>query len=134
MVPGLWLGDPPVADAAGDYKVVTANRFLLVDTDGKARAALSADKKNNTPKLMFLDDAGKLRMSLSLSKKGDPYINLVNGYQHNAVDLSVREDGSAAWLLRGADGSTAGSWALVKAKDGNWYSVLESGQVTETMK
>ena len=78
----LFLGGAKQAHSAdppkSTYKVISANRFILKDSQGRTRAALTSDKKTNRPQLMFLDEEGTLRMIMSLGKTGNPTVSLMS--------------------------------------------------------
>jgi hypothetical protein len=116
--------------AAKEFKVITANRFMLVDSQGRPRAALTASKKTNNPMLMFLDEEGTLRMTIALGKTGDPTIAMLSKDKKNSIAMNVKKDGQGAFMMVGQDGSTAGSWAIYKDEIAKkWKTRLESGAV-----
>jgi len=57
-------------------EVVRANRFELVDSEGKVRAALTLDGEGN-PGLSLSDGDGNVRASLVLGREGIPRLNLL---------------------------------------------------------
>ena len=121
---------PKAKAAVGEFKVVKANRFMVVDTQGRPRAALTVSKKTDSPMIMFLDEEGTLRMTIALEKTGDPTIVMLSKDQKNAITLNVKKDGQGSIELVGQDGSSAGSFAIYHdAIAKKWNTRLESGAV-----
>jgi hypothetical protein len=58
LLGALSLAGPTAPGPAG--KVISAERFVLVDASGRRRAALAV-RADGTPALGILDDAGKVR-------------------------------------------------------------------------
>ena len=47
--------------------------------------------------------------------------------------MNTKPDGTGAILMMGQDKSTAGSWTIVQAKDGNWHTAFKAGLVEATL-
>lgn len=78
--------------------VVSANAFLLTDTDGKTRAMLGVDEDG--AELTLRDENGMLGVVLGVGKDG-PYLDLYNLYKGLTppVQLKATKDGPAGLAL-----------------------------------
>ena len=114
--------------------IVTAKQFRLMDKNGKPRAVMTTSKKTDAPIFFLMDETGAPRFVLALSSSGNPSINFTSSAKKNILAVGTKPDGTGSIVMMGQDGSQAGSWTIVQAKDGNWYTVLKSGLVKESMK
>ena len=117
-------------DEPSKFKVISANRFMLLDSQGRACAALTVSKKHDTPMLMFLDENQTLRMTFTLGTNGDPTIAMLSSDKKQSIALNVEGDGSGKLEFAGQDGVVAGSWKVVKV-DGTqkWKTILNTTQI-----
>lgn len=72
-------------------KVISAEKFLLVDGNGKSHAALEL-WDDTSPRLSFQDNDGKIRVVLGLSSDGNPVLLLADNEQELRVMLYLRTD------------------------------------------
>ena len=79
------------------HPIVRANRFELVDENGKKRAELRADK--DAVSLNLFDESGELRAGLGVLEEEGPALTLTNENGKPVAGLSVTEDGPKLYLL-----------------------------------
>ena len=93
--PVLWPGAVRAAqENVPGAKVVQAERFELVDSDGKVRATLgfTVEGREGGPTLNLSDEDGKARAVLVLTPGGSPSLGLFDG-QRGAVLYVQRHTG-----------------------------------------
>lgn len=84
--------------------VVRAKEFILVDDDGKERAALRIDPQQNTV-LFFRTPAGEVRMFAGLTRDGTPRIMLLYADGKGSIELEANDKlNSAALIVTGPTG------------------------------
>ncbi len=96
-----------VAYAAGKEtapEVVRAQRFELVDVDGKVRARLTVASTTG-PALLLYDQAGGVRARVWLTLDGSPYLNLYDANGRGGVSIFPGTDGNPGVCLRDKEGT-----------------------------
>jgi hypothetical protein len=123
---GLWalilrpVFAPREVSAAGEAqapvsKVLRAERFEVVDSQGNARAFLAV-LSDGSPALALGAKDGKIRAMLTLRPDGSPMLNLVDKARKGRAVLTLRPDGSPVLRLLNKEG-----------KAGAMLSVLSDG-------
>jgi hypothetical protein len=105
-----------VAYAAGQAKtaapkVVRAQKFEVVDAQGRVRATLGL-LPDGSPSLELTDEQGKTRAQLSLYSDGSPYLGLQDAKLMPHAMLGVRSDGSPYLGLQDAKLKTRAELSL----------------------
>lgn len=85
---------------AAPSRTIEAQRFVLKDESGIARATLGMDLE--VPQLQLYDSLGKSRVSLSVDALGQPALTLYDGAGNQTVNLVGMADGPGFWLSPGA--------------------------------
>jgi hypothetical protein len=112
----------PVADVPAPEmepsapKVITAQAFQVVDSDGRPRAALMVGPDGN-PALMLNDTDDNVRLGVSLVEDGTPNVGLCDKGGTIRLDLKLAADGTP--LLASFDKAGALRTTLMVADDGN---------------
>ncbi len=80
------------AEAAGQAKsdvpdVIRAQRFELVDAQGRVRGALGMGRFGDTPGIRLYDAKGQARVVLNVHPSGDPSLTLLDDKGHLRVGL-----------------------------------------------
>lgn len=84
--------------------VVRAKEFILVDNDGKERAALRIDPQKNTV-LFFRTPTGEVRMFAGLTQDGTPRMMLLYAGGKGSIELEANDKlNSAALIVTGPTG------------------------------
>ncbi|MBI3609963.1 MAG: hypothetical protein HY204_04565 [Nitrospirae bacterium] len=109
-------------------KVVAAEKFLLVNKEGRTRATL-ATLADGRPRLDLHDSDGKPRAGLYLLPDGSPRLALFNGQGMHRALLALLPDGEPGLILFDKDGKPQASFVLTP--DGNSKLVLgdKDGQI-----
>ena len=84
------------AGIASRENIVKANKFILVDENGKEHASLAMDALG--PRLRLFDENGKPRTSLAVDVNG-PMLGLFDVNGKNRAGLGVDKDGPMLGLL-----------------------------------
>jgi len=113
-----------VMGATGDGQTSTtirAERFEVVDQDGKVVAALDATSEDG-PRLMLFDGAGKTRVWLNVTKDG-PGLTLYDGAGKDRISLDVTKNDSGLTLY---DAKGKGRVWLNVRKDGPGLTLYDA--------
>jgi hypothetical protein len=99
-----------VAYAAGQAKtatpkVVRAQKFEVVDAQGRVRATLGL-LPDGSPSLELTDEQGKTRAQLSLYSDGSPYLGLQDAKLKTRAELSLDSGGRPSLALSDEQGKT----------------------------
>ena len=96
--------------------VIRAQKFELVDSQGKVRAGLGL-LSNGSPSLALLDSGGKVRTGLGLRADGSSWLTLADSRGKPRAILDVQPDGSPTlWLF---DSGGKGGVDLAVQPDGS---------------
>jgi hypothetical protein len=71
---------------------VSAERFVLVDPEGKQRAVLTAYETGGAPRFTFLDEKGRAVATLA-TDEGGAYLSLSDAKGEKSVRFAAREGG-----------------------------------------
>jgi hypothetical protein len=102
------LTDTPAAQAAdppGFAKEVRAEKFIVVDGQGKPRAVLGTLDKE--PLIALYDDKNNPRLALTVRKEGTPSLSLYDKNGKPRMVCYVKGDDEAGIQLVAKDGKTA---------------------------
>jgi|WetSurMetagenome_2_1015567.scaffolds.fasta_scaffold54649_3 hypothetical protein len=98
---GLLLAGGGLAQA--QQQTVQAQKFELVDSQGKVRAALTTVESDN-PALVFYDNNGKIRLLLRLREiEGYPFLALGDNNEKPLAYLKINPEGSGLLALLDRD-------------------------------
>ncbi len=86
-------------------KLVQAERFELVDGEGKTRAVLACDRDSGAPTCTFLDSAGETRVTVGIAWNDMPSIQLNADDGAARVALIVRPENAGMVLVVDDDGN-----------------------------
>lgn len=100
VVPSLLVG---LAQPTSAAKVLEAEKFVLLDTQGKVRAEFGCGAGG--PSLALFDERGKCRARLVVEADGASRLNLYDKDGHSRAVLRVRAEGKA--VLEGDDNAGA---------------------------
>jgi len=103
-------------------KVVTAQEFRLVDSEGKTRASLAAQADGSTG-IALIDKDGKRRAVLRLRADGSPSLSLHDADGKNRATLDTQADNSVGLILTNRDGK--GGAAMVIPPNGEAAAILK---------
>jgi hypothetical protein len=98
----------PAAEAAPPPQVVAAQRFVLVDSQNRARATLSLEGESELPMLRFNNAQGQARAVLALMPDGGVALYMTDDAGKGAASLAAGAEGLCSLVLRGAAGPEAG--------------------------
>jgi len=103
LVGGVLMSHVPVGqDQATVAKVVRAERFEVVDSEGRLRMTL--ETADNTPMLGLRDENNQGRAALAILPDGSPYLVLLSNDEKGTAVLAVTPEGFPALKLTEADG------------------------------
>lgn len=108
-------------------EVIRAQRFELVDAEGKVRGALGIGR--GQPVLAFADEAGKTRVLLGLSDDGTPGLGLADAEGEVRAVVRVGEDGRPRVDLRNEGEKTRAVLELNEDGSGALRLFGEDGEV-----
>jgi hypothetical protein len=112
---GFWIvgAATPISQSTGAVpREIRANSFVLVDGNGKTRAALALFDEG--PSLVVYDGSGTVRAGLGVSQEG-PSLTLLDETRRPRTELFVNSDGPA---LRLKDGNGKIRLGLAQLKGG----------------
>ncbi len=109
----LVLLSVPLLGQAASENIVKAEKFVLVDKDGKERAVLGMGENDPYamlsgrevgPHLALMDRDGKRRIELALWPEGSPSLFLMDRNGEPRASLAVGPDGLSKLILFDEDG------------------------------
>ena len=89
-------------------KVITAEKFRVVDKDGNLRIGLGVEP-DGSPRLMFIDEDGKTRIGLYVERDDSTGMVLNDKDEKGGIELRVLPDGSPGLVLKDKDGKVVRS-------------------------
>ena len=96
-------------------EVIEARKFVLKDSKGNGRAALTVTP-DNSPLLLLNQPDGTLGVTLTVGPQGRPMLSLYDKRGNPRALLSLDADGSAGLSFGGADGKTRAGLAVTSEK------------------
>ena len=105
----LFVGTPVFAQRSGVAEVIRAERFEVVDQDGKVRAVLDTIPVTGEPVLSLMAKYGKGGAFLDLMLNGEPHMVFRNKNGEDRAVLGLNSDGEP--LLRFTDKNGKVIWS-----------------------
>ncbi len=103
-------------------ETVTAQRFMVLDSDGIPRGMFGVLADGASVGMMFTDLAGTKRIELSTDPDGSPRVAMWDDQERLRADIGMNTDGSARIVL--ADPTETGRAALSVGNDGSAQMVF----------
>ena len=98
-------------------QTVTAERFMVLDTDGIPRGMFGVLADGASVGMMFSDLAGTARMEVGVNPDGSPRVALMDDQQRLRLEVGMNDDGSARIVL--ADPTEIARAALSVTNEGS---------------
>jgi hypothetical protein len=87
-------------------KVISAERFSLMDASGRIRASLYTKNERGSPVLTFSDDAGTRRIVLGLTDGGSLGLDIFDQQGRGGIVLGVGSNGNSNFFATDRLGKT----------------------------
>jgi hypothetical protein len=91
-------------------EVIRAQRFELVDAEGRVRGALSLDEEGN-PRVCLCDKEGQVRAGLRLDSDGMPHLAALSASGSTTAELGFGTSWRAGLVLRDYTGQVL--WSAI---------------------
>ncbi|MFA9479947.1 hypothetical protein ACERK3_16810 [Phycisphaerales bacterium AB-hyl4] len=108
--------------------VVRAQRFEVVDEQGRVRAVLSTLRGGGHPTLTFLDAEGNDRINLHAVPHRGPMMEFIDDNKRARMRLSLLPDGNPILVMNDPDGQARMSMLLRMNDGGPFIRVLDDRQ------
>ncbi len=98
-------------------QTITAERFMVLDSDGIPRGMFGVLADGASVGMMFSDLAGTARMEVGVDPDGSPRVALMDDQQRLRAEIGMNDDGSARLVL--ADPTEIARAALSVTNEGS---------------